>query len=725
MRKITLFLFITSALTAMAQNPSTIETRALIDNFAKTKSVNGMSETLLNKYPIRYDKGVACIGVIAKVDNSFSAEKIEKEGIKVTSRVADIVSMRVPLAKLQLLEQWQGINVFSVAHRVAPDMNKTRFDTRTDSVQAGLGIPMPLNGEGVLIGITDWGFDYTHPNLNTKSKKRILKAWDHFKLSGPAPQGFDYGTEYTGYDELKAAKGDTSGLYGYGTHGTHVAGICGGNGINGNAIGQAPEAMFLLGSWYLDEASWLDQVAWMKSVADEEHKRLVINSSWGMYTFSTLDGTSLLSQGIDAYADSGIVFVTSGGNNGDANYHLKCTFTSDSTVTSIASYLSSGVGQALIYWGEPGTNNQFSAGFAMVSNSDPEVRYYSPMYATSDNVGYLESYILAGNDTVWYDIMTESANPLDGRPHALLNVSRLGGYKIMMICSGSDGAIVNIWNVGNVLNHAGNTGCDFENAGVFGCQNGDKYYGIGEPGCANGTMTVAAHAADRYSSDSSSVILGELTYFSSYGPTLDGRAKPDISAPGSAVVSSISSWADNGNEYEAVYSTVYNGRGYKWSSMSGTSMSSPAVTGIVALMLQANPHLTFEQIHHILTSTARNDSKTGQLHANDSISIRWGWGKVDALRAVGAAFDLLDINEAVESMPELVVFPNPSTDKIIVRTCSNKPETMTVYTVDGRNVMQCNVTGESTVDISHLPNGVYIVRVADTRGIRTAKLVKN
>lgn len=728
MKKIVLFLFVLTALSTVAQNKSTVETRALMQNYKKAKSVDNMSKTLLDRYPLRYDKNGASIGVIAKVDNTFSATETEAAGIKITSRVADIVVMRVPIECLSKLEKVKGIVTYSVSHRVAAEMDNTRMDTRTDSVQQGMGVPMPFDGEGVLIGITDWGFDYTHPNINKASNLRIERAWDHFKLSGPAPQGFDYGTEYKTPAEVRAAKSDTAGLYGNGTHGTHVAGICGGNGTpNGKAIGQAPGAHFLLGSWYLDEASWLDQVAWMKGVAKEMGKRLVINSSWGMYTFSTLDGTSLLSQAINHYSDSGIVFVTSGGNNGDEYYHLQRTFASDTdTLKSIASYYSSGIGQALIFWGEPCADGQngcaFEAGFALISNATGAATYYSPMFSTENDIDFLDTFIVAGNDTIRYDIMVESSNPLDMRPHVLLNVSK-SGYKLMMLCTAKTGTKVNVFNIANIQNNAGNMGCAFTNAGVYGCQNGDNFYGIGEPACAEMTISVAAHMADHQSADSYTT--GNITGFSSYGPTLDGRNKPDISAPGHNVVSSLSSYYDDIESYTPVYNTFSGGRGYIWAKMSGTSMSSPAVTGVVALMLQANPNLTVNDIRDILFSTARNDDKTGPLLANDSVSVRWGHGKVDALKAVNKAYDKLSIDDAARIRPALVVYPNPATDRVTIITGSNLPQPMELFSADGRCVMRGSIASQQTIDLSKLSRGVYFVRVHDRAGVRMEKIIVN
>jgi hypothetical protein len=155
--------------------------------------------------------------------------------------------------------------------------------------------------------------------------------------------------------------------------------------------------------------------------------------------------------------------------------------------------------------------------------------------------------------------------------------------------------------------------------------------------------------------------------------------------------------------------------------MSGTSMSSPAVTGIVALILEANPDLTPRQIREIITSTARNDTITGPLHERDSISDEWGWGKADALKAVNEALARVDIHNANETWfaKSLQLYPNPANDHVTVLTGSHAPVSVTVDSIEGRRVMTAEVVMEGTLDVSQLPHGVYIVKC----GARTSRLV--
>ena len=115
-----------------------------------------------------------------------------------------------------------------------------------------------------------------------------------------------------------------------------------------------------------------------------------------------------------------------------------------------------------------------------------------------------------------------------------------------------------------------------------------------------------------------------LARFSSRGPTLDGRIKPDIVAPG--VVTSAN--ANNANNGTDPYVTFL-----------GTSMAAPFVVGVALLMLEANSDLSHAEIKSILMSTAVDWGLGGTLHepGSSGADVDYGAGRLDAFAAIKAA----------------------------------------------------------------------------------------
>ena len=109
--------------------------------------------------------------------------------------------------------------------------------------------------------------------------------------------------------------------------------------------------------------------------------------------------------------------------------------------------------------------------------------------------------------------------------------------------------------------------------------------------------------------------VGNISSFSSIGPTRDGRQKPDIAAPGQAIVSSLST--------NASFPDSLTAPGDKHAILQGTSMASPHVAGAVVLLLAQNPNLDAAQIEGLLQSHAVKDSFTG-----GSCNNTWGCGKL-------------------------------------------------------------------------------------------------
>ncbi len=136
---------------------------------------------------------------------------------------------------------------------------------------------------------------------------------------------------------------------------------------------------------------------------------------------------------------------------------------------------------------------------------------------------------------------------------------------------------------------------------------------------------MAVAATDPYNGNS-------VASFSSRGPTYctaNGSVaiKPDIAAPG-----------------VSTYSSVPGG----YSSYDGTSMASPHVNGVMALMLSANPELTSEQVKQIIYDTATDKGSAGK--DND-----YGYGLIDAVACVEAALATVSLTiDYPDGRPEFV-----------------------------------------------------------------------
>lgn len=182
--------------------------------------------------------------------------------------------------------------------------------------------------------------------------------------------------------------------------------------------------------------------------------------------------------------------------------------------------------------------------------------------------------------------------------------------------------------------------------------------------------------------------------FSGYGPTADGRTKPDVAAMA-------------GESFQLGVYVANSGTGYVRGN--GTSFAAPMVSGIVTLLLQADPSLTPLQIRDLLRATA------SQAQSPDN---SLGWGIVNAEAAL-ARVTSVERPKHASTRSELHAWPNPFRDRLVLYAptdTSMQPARVEFYDLLGRRVADLAVpsagagTWQIDLDGTALPAGVVLYR---------------
>jgi len=141
--------------------------------------------------------------------------------------------------------------------------------------------------------------------------------------------------------------------------------------------------------------------------------------------------------------------------------------------------------------------------------------------------------------------------------------------------------------------------------------------------------------------------------YSSRGPRRDNgdgnpvnELKPDISAPGTNIIQAegcvTSGGCNNNIPGQDASENTYTGRG------SGTSYATPSVTGVIALIMEANPDLDPLQIREVIKQTAERRGEPTEPSVDPYWNRDFGWGMIDARAGVELAFHLLETNQSAD-----------------------------------------------------------------------------
>ena len=206
---------------------------------------------------------------------------------------------------------------------------------------------------------------------------------------------------------------------------------------------------------------------------------------------------------------------------------------------------------------------------------------------------------------------------------------------------------------------------------------------------------------------------GYIARSSSTGPTLTGKTKPDVCAPGVNIISALNNFINEDTEMEYAAWLISHmdtdwedNYGYSMTlAQTGTSMSAPAVTGTIALWMQADPTLTVAQIKDIIAHSSRQPDTT--LPYPNNI---YGHGEIDAYRGLLYMLNLTAITGLSLEQPAAARFSLKG--KLLSIEFGSQPKghfTLRVYSTDGR--LAITAKDQTTIDLNSLPTGVYAVQI--------------
>ena len=254
-------------------------------------------------------------------------------------------------------------------------------------------------------------------------------------------------------------------------------------------------------------------------------------------------------------------------------------------------------------------------------------------------------WIIDNKDTQWVDAADESEYGIDIISLSWGITSHEGG--------GSDGEDMH----SRILNEAMEAGIVVS---VAAGNDGPDNDGLSGMGSSNLAITVGATDDVNTVNREDDTIAG----YSSRGPRRDNgdsnplnELKPEITAPGTNIIQAegcVSSGLCNNFLGGDAADNGYTGRG------SGTSYATPAVTGIIALMLEANPDLSPAEVKEILKLTAERRGEPTQPDVDPFWNRDFGWGMADALAATEMSFylkesgltGLIDVSTQVHIMAQ-------------------------------------------------------------------------
>ena len=718
MKRIGLFLCLIIAITSILSAQNVIDAKKMSKHLLEITSCKDVKTN--RNIKVLVSLNVQCDA------NSFFAN----HNCKVIDSIGRIYIVNIPLNKVGELSLNDTIQRLEAERMPKPAMNVTPQQVNASNVYTGSALPQAYTGAGVVAGVFDCYYDFTHPAFYDAEGNLRIKYYYDFHWQNEDGT-FGYAIENSeDIANLQHSQNTRNGI-----HGTHVAGIMAGSSVEG-LQGMAPESDIYLADFNSDreqfdnpdENTSATAVLGFKYIfdkAEEEGKSCVVN-------FSSCESMMLTSQRIlesealNALTGPGRIIVVAAGNDGERACYLEKRAEDLQAGAGIASGIHGG-GSIDIELVTPG--NQFVR-FDFMGNRLSGAGIEGTITFNTDSITD-EGKTYTTTVSMGEIVLDVSISPFQDPRGTVYSIKgTMPNELYLMFCGAtvllsgdqpaymySDIAYSPLANVDGLPQYC------FAKEG----------YSITWPATLPGMISVGATGykpmvtnlaggVDNTFQSFAPEQPGHITTFSARGPTFDGLTKPDVVAPGLNIIAAYNSFhADQPSvQNRLTHQVDYNGETYYYLAESGTSMAAPVVAGAIALWLQAKPDLTPQQALDVISRTSTHPVDT-MTYPNNI----YGQGQIDVYQGLLEVLNIpVSIPELSKEQPKEVKFR--VVNKVLYADFGNiMPRSIlfNIYSLNGHLLL--SQQGQNSVNLSSLPNGVYAVQlITDSKNTTGSTLIR-
>lgn len=581
------------------------------------------------------------VAAFVTLSNADSAPALEAYGLELSSLAGNIAVVKGLPEALDEAASADCVQAVRLARPLVLCNDLLVRDISADKVNEAPGVEgKAYTGAGVIAGLYDTGFDFCNPTYSADGVARIQRVWRFIEDADCE--------EYSDPNMLELLKTDSFEEQ----HGSHVLGTMAGHYPGSPYDGVAPAADIAIACGPLNDADIAAGVSRIAQYARAEGKPCVINLSIADYT-GPCDGSDEFCRSLEAStsASGDAILVMSAGNEAGFKRSLSKTFSDGDTAlrSFVLCNLNRRTANGVIsVWSGDSRPLKLTVVVMEMFDGDVLTSFEMPLdvenayrLVTSDYNVEDADHVVSKVDTgmsqafensyiaVFYsdNISTNGrSNYYVDYDFSLVRATNPSGSKAFgIIVEGEPGQRVDV--------QLQDSSSQLYSAGRPGWTTGGDSMTVSSMGCTKGAVCVGSYNTRRdwtalngkYTDLGDSYALGDISPWSSRGITVDGRALPHVTAPGAAIVSVKSTPYVSvcGNDDEIVYKVDRDDRTDYWGIGYGTSMSSPAVAGAIALWLEADPSLSADDVHDIIAATSRRED------VMDADPVAWGAGKID------------------------------------------------------------------------------------------------